>query len=56
MSDLSIVYQYFTLEQWRQIVLSVLTNASLTPAQTQDILSKCPSAALDIITFDERTK
>jgi len=48
-TDLQIVYQYFTLEQWRQIALSVLADPSISSSETQEILKKCPSVALDIL-------
>jgi hypothetical protein len=45
-SNLQVVYQYFTLDQWKAIVAGVQLNPDLTVDEKFELLSKCPSAAL----------
>lgn len=46
MSDLKMVYQYFTLEQWKTMAIAIFSAKNMSIAEKKAILTKFPSAAI----------
>lgn len=46
MSDTTIVYQYFSLDEWKAMAQAIYNNHLMSTKQKEEILVKFPSAAL----------